>query len=66
MTEPRLPRRRIAYAATVAIITITAAAYKYPITEPNAGIVTVGLYVLGSAVLGYLGAQIAPDVFQRK
>ena len=41
-------------------------AYLREIQAPNADVLIAIAYVLGAVVLGYLGAQVVPDVFRRR
>lgn len=63
---PRIARRRIAYVCTGALCGTVAAAFAFPLDEPNADIVIAGVYMFAAVVGGYMGAQIAPEVFKRR
>lgn len=62
----RLARRYMAWLALVALCSMAAGAYLCELGAANADLLVAIAYVLGAVVLGYMGAQIAPDVFRRK
>jgi len=62
---PRLARRRLAYGSLAGLLGIAAGAYMKDLPAPNADLLTAIAYVLGALVLGYMGAQIAPEVFRK-
>ena len=64
--EPRPHRRKMAYAAIFGILAISAGAFVRELWPANADLLTAIIYVLGAVVLGYMGAQIAPEVFKKK
>ena len=64
--EPRPHRRKMAYAATFGILAIAAGSFIRELWPSNADLLTAIIYVLGAVVLGYMGAQIAPEVFKRR
>lgn len=66
VTEPRLPRRRLAYAAMAGLLLMALGAFLRDLPQPNADLLAAVAYVLGGVVLGYFGAQAAPDVFRRE
>lgn len=65
MTEPRLPRRRLAYAAMAGLLLMALGAFTRTLDPANADLLSAIAYVLGGVVLGYMGAQVMPEVFKR-
>ena len=62
----RLARRRMAYIALMALCGIAVGLFVREIAAPNADVLVAVVYALAAVVLGYLGAQVAPDVFRRR
>lgn len=65
MAEPRLARRRLAYAAMAGLLLMVAGALAWELSRPNADLLAALAYVLGGVVAWYMGVQIAPEVFKR-
>ena len=63
---PRIHRRIMAYVALLGLCSMGCGAYLREIQAPNADVLIAVAYVLGAVVLGYLGAQVVPDVFKRR
>ena len=59
-------RRSMAYAALIGLLIIAGGAFARELWPSNADLLTAITYVLGAVVLGYMGAQIAPEVFKKK
>lgn len=62
---PRLARRRIAYGCLAGLLGMAFGAFMKTLDAHNADLLTAIAYVLGGVVLGYMGAQIAPEVFKK-
>ena len=65
--QPARPHRRaMAYIALVALCGMSIGAFVHELKEPNADLLMALTYALAAIVLGYLGAQVAPEVFKRR
>lgn len=62
---PKMARRAIALLATGALCGMTLGAYFHPLSTENAGLLGTLSYTFAAIVLGYMGAQVAPDVFKK-
>ena len=65
MTEPRLPRRRMAYACMAGLLGMAVGGFAVELAEPNADLLIALAYVFGGVVGWYMGMQVVPDVFRR-
>ena len=65
--QPARPARRaMAYIAVLALCGMAAGAYLHDLSTANADLLVAIAYILGAIVIGYMGAQIAPDIFKRR
>lgn len=60
--QQRMARRRMAYAAVAGILAAAGAAFVYPLTAPNADIVSTSIMTLGAGWITYMGVQATPDI----
>jgi len=60
--EPRLARRRMAYAAVAGILTSIGASFVLPLAAPNADIVSTAIMTLGAGWITYMGVQATPEI----
>jgi len=60
--QQRLARRRMAYAAVAGVLAAGGAAFVYPLTAPNADIVSTSIMTLGAGWITYMGVQATPEI----
>lgn len=65
VSEPRYPRRRMAYACTAGLLGMAVGGFVVDLAEPNADLLIALAYVFGGVVGWYMGMQVAPEVFRR-